>query len=58
MALYLGESKGLKVVIDGISYCINLSPTMPIINKVRLLSADKYILKDSKGIYLTAKESE
>lgn len=57
MALYLSGDK-LKINLDGIVYCLNLSSTTPITNGIRLLSSDDYILKDSSGLYLTAKEDE
>ncbi len=57
MALYLGENK-VKINLDGVVYCLNLFSEIPITNGIRLLSSDNYILQDSNGIYLTAKESE
>jgi hypothetical protein len=58
MALYLGSSDKLKVVLNGDSYCLNLFSLTPITNGVRLLSSEDYILKDSSNLYLTTKESE
>lgn len=57
MALYLGGDK-LKINLDGIVYCLNLISQTPILNGIKLLSSENYILKDSNGLYLTAKESE
>lgn len=53
MALYLGGDK-LKINLDGIVYRLNLYSENPITNGSILLSSDKYILKDCKGVYLTA----
>lgn len=58
MALYLGNSVKLKTSINNIIYRFNLFSETPITNGVRLLSLDEYILKDSNGLYLTAKEGE
>lgn len=58
MALYLGNSEKLKVVLNGNKYFLNLLSEVLITNGVRLLSLDNYILKDSNGIYLTAKEDK
>lgn len=57
MALYLGEDK-LKVNLNGVSYCVNFATSILILNGIKLLSFDDYILKDSNGLYLTSKESE
>lgn len=57
MALYLGSYK-VKINIDGILYNLNfISPNL-ILNGIRLLSSEGYILRDCNGLYLTAKESE
>ena len=58
MALYLGSSDKLKVNLEEIVYHFRLAPKTPIINGIRLLSSDGYILKDSQGLYLTAKEDK
>ena len=52
MALYLGSSGKRKVMLNGVAYCINSLSMMPIVNGVRLLSIDNYILTDSNGVYL------
>lgn len=57
MALYLGGSK-VKINIGGVQYGLNIFSAAPILSGVVLLSSDYYILRDSNGIYLTAKESE
>lgn len=57
MALYLGSNK-VKINLDGVAYYLNLYSTTAIVNGIALLSSDDYILKDSNGLYLTAKESE
>lgn len=58
MALYLGNSNKLKVYLDNTLYNINLFSIIPILNGVKLLSSDDYILKDINGLYLTAKEDK
>lgn len=55
MALYLGNSEKLKVILNNVVYNVNLYSTAPITNGVRLLSSEGYILKDSNGLYITAK---
>lgn len=57
MALYLGGDK-LKINLDGVVYRLNLISQTPILNGIKLLSSENYILKDSNGLYLTVKESE
>ena len=57
MALYLGGDK-VKVNLNGIAYNSNFFTTTLILNGIMLLSSDDYFLKDSNGLYLTAKESE
>lgn len=57
MALYLGNDK-IKVNINGIVYNLNLFSETLILNGVRLLSSEGYILRDVNGIYITAKEDE
>lgn len=58
MALYLGNSEKLKIVLDGIKYYPNLFSVTPITNGIRLLSLDNYTLKDINGLILTAKEDK
>lgn len=58
MALYLGNSEKLKININDSVFCLNLLFEKPITNGIILLSSDSYILKDSNGLYLTAKEDE
>lgn len=57
MALYLGGDK-FKINLDGIIYRLNLISQTPILNGIKLLTSENYILKDSNGLFLTAKESE
>lgn len=54
MALYLGNDK-VKINLDGVKYCFNLISTKPLIDDVKMLSIDNYILKDSNGLYLILK---
>ena len=58
MALYLGSSDKLKIVLNGVTCCLNLLSATPIANVIRLLSSDGYILKSSNELYLVAKEDE
>lgn len=55
MALYLGESK-ISINNNRIKYLLNLFSEVPILNGLVLLASEGYLLKDSNGIYLTAKE--
>lgn len=57
MALYLGRDK-VKLNLDNVIYNLNLFSEIPITNGVRLLSFENYILKDSNGLYITAKEDK
>ena len=56
MALYLGSSEKQKIVLNGILHHLILLSEKPITNGIRLLSSDNFILKDSKGLYLTSKK--
>ena len=58
MALYLGNSEKLKIITPSGVCNLVIHLPVPIINGTKLLSSDNYILKDSDGIYLIAKESE
>ena len=57
MALYLGNDK-VKVNLNGLLYDVNFHSEIPITNDIRLLSSEGYILKDSNGLYLTAKKED
>lgn len=57
MALYLGSDK-VKIYLDDVLYRLNLYSTTPIVDVIRLLSSDNYILRDKNGLYLIPKESE
>jgi Mn-dependent DtxR family transcriptional regulator len=57
MALYLGGQK-VKININGIAYKLHIFSNASLTNYVRLLSSEGYVLKDSNGLLLTAKESE
>ena len=58
MALYLGSDKKLKITIDDKQYSLRFFSTTPITNGVRLLTSEGEILKDSNGLYITAKEGD
>lgn len=55
MALYLGRDK-VKINLGGTVYHLNLL-TNTLINDIRLLSSDNFILKDSNGLYLITGKS-
>lgn len=58
MAIYLGSRKQ-NINIGSSSCHMNFYSTIvSMINGVKLLSSNNYILKDKNGLYLTAKESE
>lgn len=57
MALYLGTKK-VNINLGSLASYLNLYSTTEIINGVKLKSSDNYTLKDSRGAYLTAKESK
>lgn len=57
MALYLGKNK-VKPVLANISCAMQLYSSNSITNNFKLRDSDAYILKDSKGLYLTVKEGE
>lgn len=56
MALHLGNSEKLKIILDGVIYRLSVFSEKPFINGVLLFSSDDYILKDANGIYLTVQE--
>ena len=53
MALHLGNSEKLKVYLNHTQYRLNIYSSDPIINGIKSLSSDGYILKDLDGMYLT-----
>lgn len=56
MALYLGNEK-MKLRLNDLLMHLNIHPSSdPIIEVIRLLSSDNYILKDSNNVYLIPKE--
>ena len=61
MALYLGNSGKLKIKLsNNNSFKLNIPAFMPYpsTNAKMLLASDGYILKDSNGLYLLAKEAK
>ena len=58
MSLHFGSSEKQKIILDGVPYYLNLFTKIIITNGNMLLSSDGYILQDSNGLYLTAKEDE
>lgn len=56
MGLYLGSSEKLNISIANTVCSLIVPSVIPMLNGVALLSYDSYVLKDSNGIYLTAKE--
>ena len=57
MALHLGSEK-VKLNLNGVLYNLNLYSSTPIVETIRLLSSEGYILKDSNDLYLVPKESK
>ena len=57
MALYLGNHRS-KIKLNSVRYRLASYSQIPTITRVRLLSSDNYVLKDSNGLYLTAKDGE
>lgn len=57
MALYLGNEK-IQLHIGDMMCILNLYSSTLIINGIKLLSSENYVLKDVNGLYLTAKEDE
>ena len=55
MALYLGNKK-VNINLNGILCHLNAYEKLPEIKGVILYTAENYILKDSNGLILTAKE--
>lgn len=58
MALYLGSNGKRKIYLNGVAYCLNLFSSTLILNGIRLLTSDNYLLRDCNGLYLTAKDGE
>lgn len=58
MALYLGNSGKLKINSSNIICRLIIPSSSPFVNGIILKSFDNYILKDSNGVYLTAKEDK
>lgn len=58
MALRLGTSEKVKVQKGDALIHFNIYTLKPITNGVRLLSSENYTLKDSRGIYITAKKED
>ena len=57
MALYLGSDK-VRININGIVYDLNLYSEVAILDGLKLLTSEGYVLKDINDLFLTAKESE
>lgn len=58
MPLYLGSSEKLKITApNGGAIRLHVYTPIPITNGDLLRSSDDYILTDSRGVYLTAKEA-
>lgn len=57
MGLYLGANK-LKITSANGSCRLIIPSSTPFVNGILLLSSNNYILKDSNGVYITAKEDK
>jgi hypothetical protein len=57
MGIHIGSSEKLKISASksGI-FRLNIPSLAPVVNGVMLRTTDNYILKDSNGMYITAKE--
>lgn len=55
MALYLGNSEKLSIVLNGVTYKLNLVTKAAIDSATMLLTSDSYILKTADGFYLVPK---
>ena len=55
---YTEAFSNLVNYVNNVEYYLHFFSKTPIINGVRLLSSDRYILKSSDRLYLTAKEEE
>lgn len=58
MALYLGDSEKLKMMLGDIVQTLNIFSEVPITNGKLLLSSEGYILMDRNGLYITTKDGE
>jgi hypothetical protein len=58
MGLYLGSSKKLRINLNNTLVCLSVPLFTPISNSINLISIDNYNIKDSNGLYLTAKKGE
>lgn len=58
MPLHLGSSEKVKINKNGSTIRLDVFTEKPITNGQRLLSSEEYTLKDSKGTYITTKESD
>lgn len=58
MALYFGSKGKIKInFVDG-AYNMQLFYMTPIIDGIKLLSSSDLILKDTNGLFITAKNEE
>lgn len=58
MALHLGSSEKVKISKNGSTIRLDVFTEKPITNGTRLLSSENQTLRDSKGTYITVKESD
>lgn len=56
MAIYLGGSKKLTIYFNGIAHSLDVYTKTSTTDIIKLLSSDGFVLQDSRGIYLIAKE--
>jgi hypothetical protein len=56
MAIYLGDSKKLTIYFNGVVHSLEIYTKTAAADIIRLLSSDDFVLQDSRGIYLIAKE--
>lgn len=57
MALYLGSSEKLKVIMNDEVLILHMFSKAQTTNGIRLVSSDGYVLKDITGLYLTTPDN-
>ena len=59
MGIYIGSSKKQKINSrNGGIFRPHISSPTPVMNGIRLLTSDNYMLQDKNGLYITAKEDK
>lgn len=59
MIIYAGRKfVRTRIVLNGVTYVVRMLNEPQIVDEIRILSLDDFILKDSEGVYLLPKEDE